>query len=68
MSQKLAVSRDTAGKSYLVDACVVPPRVAKSSNISAPNCAGSSEVLAVKQMNDIGVDALSMDIFTKISK
>jgi hypothetical protein len=43
-------------------------RVAKTSNVSAPNCGSSSEVLAVKEMHDIGIDAVLLDIFNKILK
>jgi 3-isopropylmalate dehydratase small subunit len=42
-------------------------RVAKTSNVSAPNCGSSSEV-AVKEMHDIGIDAVLLDIFNKILK
>jgi hypothetical protein len=68
MSHKLALLRERVGKSNLVDACVVTRRTAKSSNISAPNRASSSEVLAVKQMNDIAIDARASDISNKLLK
>jgi hypothetical protein len=68
MSHKLALQRETTGIANLVHACVVTRRVAKSSNISAPNRASSSEVFAMKQMNDIGIDGLADDISTKILK
>ena len=68
MSQKLALHRETIAKANLIDACVVPPRVANSIYISAPNRIGSGEVLAVKQMNDIGIDVRASNISTKSSK
>jgi hypothetical protein len=68
MSHKLALFRERAGKANLVDACVVTSPTAKSSNISAPNRASSSEVLAVKQMIDIATDALASDISNKLLK
>jgi hypothetical protein len=68
MSDNLALLIETTGKAQLVDACVVTPRVANSSNPSATNRASSSEVFAVKQMNDIGIDARASDISTKTSK
>jgi hypothetical protein len=67
VSQKLAPHREIIGKGHLVDACAVTNRIAKSSNISAPNRA-SSEVLAVEQMSDIAIDARAVDIFTKTWK
>jgi hypothetical protein len=68
MSDKLAQDRETTGVANLVDACVVTTRVAKSSNISAPDHASSCEVVAVKQMNDICVDTLAADVSSKTSK
>jgi hypothetical protein len=65
MSHKLALHRETTGKGYLVDACAVTIRIAKISNISAPNRASSSEVLTVKQMIDIAIDALASEISIK---
>jgi hypothetical protein len=68
MSHKLALHRETTGKGYLVDACAVTIRIAKSSNISAPNRASSSEVLTVKQVIDIAIDALAFGISNKTWK
>jgi hypothetical protein len=68
MSQKLALYRETIAKANLIDACVVPPRVAKISNISAPNRIGSGEVLAVEEMNDIGIDVLASSMSNKTFK
>jgi hypothetical protein len=71
MSQKLALHIEAIGKAHLIDSCVVSHGIAKSSNISASNCVGSNEVFAVKEMNDIGIDALASDvsiISTKTSK
>jgi hypothetical protein len=68
MSQKLALEIETTGIAHLVDAYVVIPRVAKDSSITAPDRSSSSEVFAVKQMNDIGIDARFSDISTKTSK
>jgi hypothetical protein len=70
VSQKLALQREATGKGHLVNACAVTIRIAKSSNISAPNRASSSEVLAVKQMSDIAFDARgpAFDIYTKTWK
>jgi hypothetical protein len=48
MSENLALNIETARMANLVDACVVTHGIAKSSNISAPNRVGSSEVVAVK--------------------
>jgi hypothetical protein len=68
MSHKLAPQRETTGKVNLIHACVVTRRVTKSSNVSAPNRVSSSECFAMKQMNDIGIDGLAVDISTKILK
>jgi hypothetical protein len=71
MSEKLALHRETTGIADLIDACVVTTGIAKSSNVSAPNRASSSKIFAVKQMNDIGIDARLSDISiisTKSSK
>jgi hypothetical protein len=68
MSHKLALLDEITGKGNLVDACVESSRIANTSNISAPNCASSSEVLAVKQMSDIAVDARASRISSKILK
>jgi hypothetical protein len=68
MSHKLALLGERIGKANLVDACVVTPRIAKRSNISAPNRASSSKVLSVKQMIDIAIDALAFDISIKLLK
>jgi hypothetical protein len=51
-------------KANLVDR-IVTTRVAKTSNVSAPNCGSSSEVLAVKEMHDIGIDAVLLIYSTK---
>jgi hypothetical protein len=59
MSHKLALQRENTGIAHFVDAYVVLPRVANSSNISAPNRVGSGDVLAVKEMSDIGIDKAS---------
>jgi hypothetical protein len=68
VSHKLALLRERGGKGYLIDACVVTIRTAKSSKISAANRASFSEVLAVKQMIDIAIDALASDISIKLLK
>jgi hypothetical protein len=70
MSDKLAPQRETTGKGKLVDACAVTTQIAKTSNISAPNRASSSEALAVKQMSDIAFDARGpvFDVCTKTWK
>jgi hypothetical protein len=68
MSDKLALDRETTGIANLVDACVVTIRVAKCSNVSAPNRFSSSEVVAMKQMNDISLDARAFDIPNKTFK
>jgi hypothetical protein len=47
MSQKLALQRETTGIAYLVDACVESIRVAKSSNLGAPDRVSSSEAVSV---------------------
>jgi hypothetical protein len=61
VSHKLALQRETIGKGHLDDTGVITARPAKTSNISAPNRASSSEVLAVKQMSDIAFDARTAD-------
>jgi hypothetical protein len=66
MSHKLALLGERTGKANLVDACAETSRIAKTSNISAPNRVCSSEVLAVKQMIDIFIDALASDISSKL--
>jgi hypothetical protein len=73
MSDKLAPQRETIGIANLVHACVPSPPMAKSSSKCAPNRFSSSEVVAVKKMNDISSDALffkalEVDIFIKTSK
>jgi hypothetical protein len=68
MSDKLALQRETTGITDFVGAYVVTPPVTKCCNISAPNQASSSEVVAVKQMNDIGIDARTADVCTKTSE
>jgi hypothetical protein len=68
MSQKFALDIETTGIAHLVDACVVTTGITKSSNISAPNRSSSSEVFAVKQMNDIGIDACFFYISIKSTK
>jgi hypothetical protein len=68
MSHKLALLGERVGKANLVDACVVTKRTAKRSKIGAPNRASSSKVLAVKQMIDIAIDALFLDISIKLLK
>jgi hypothetical protein len=60
MSQKLALRRDIAGEADLVDGCV--ESLAKRINIRASNCISSSEVVAVKEMNDIGSDTRPCDV------
>jgi hypothetical protein len=62
MSQKLALHRETAGEADLVHACVPTTGFAKSSNISAPNIVSFSEVVAVKEMNNIGIDVRASNI------
>jgi hypothetical protein len=64
MSHKLALLGERTGKVNLVDACAETS--AKSSNIGAPNRVCSSEVLAVKQMIDIFIDALASGISNKL--
>jgi hypothetical protein len=48
MSDNLALDIEATGIANLVGANVVTDGIAKSSNISAPNRIGSSEVVAVK--------------------
>jgi hypothetical protein len=68
MSDKLAQDRETTRVGNLVRACVVTIRVAKSSNVSAPDDVSSCEVVAVKEMNDIGIDACASHVSSKIAK
>jgi malate synthase len=68
MSDNLALDIETTGIANLVDAYVVTTGIAKGSNISAPNRTGSGEVVAVKEMNDIGIDAPALNKSTKSSK
>jgi malate synthase len=48
MSDNLALNIETTGMANLVNAYVVTQGITKSSNISAPNRFGASEVFAVK--------------------
>jgi hypothetical protein len=68
MSHKPALQRETTGKGNLVDACAVTILIANTSNVSAPNRASSSEVIAVKQMSDIAFVAHAFDVYTKTWK
>jgi hypothetical protein len=64
MSHKLAL-RWRLPEKLISLTCIVTTRVAKTSNVSAPNCGSSSEVLAVKEMHDIGIDAVLLIYSTK---
>jgi hypothetical protein len=67
MRDKLTSQRRTTARNDIVGANVATPCVTKSCNISATNQASSSEVVAMKEINDIGIDARTAVVCTKSS-